>query len=115
MNKDTNDKINLNQIANLNLIKLVIVTTFIIVLSFVSSFIKGERAFFDVAINSAILIGITAASYILYKKDKDDKRIKYIVLVGYLSVWSYAFLSGNFLVVFAFGFPFLTAYALYGR
>lgn len=115
MNKDTNDKINLNQIANLNLIKLVIVTTFIVVLSLVSSLIKGERAFFDVAINSAILIGITAASYILYKKDKHDKRIKYIVLVGYLSVWSYVFLSGNFLVVFAFGFPFLTAYSLYGR
>lgn len=115
MNKDTNDKINLNQIANLNLIKLVIVTTFIIVLSLVSSFIKGERAFFDVAINSAILIGITAASYILYKKDKYDKRIKYIVLVGYLSVWSYVFLAGNFLVVFAFGFPVLTAFSLYGR
>lgn len=115
MNKDTNDKINLNQIANLNLIKLVMVTTFIVVLSLVSSLIKGERAFFDVAINSAILIGITAASYILYKKDKHDKRIKYIVLVGYLTVWSYIFLSGNFLVVFAFGFPLLTAFSLYGR
>lgn len=115
MNKDTNDKINLNQIANLNLIKLVMVTTFFVVLSLVSSLIKGERAFFDVAINSAILIGITAASYILYKKDKHDKRIKYIVIVGYLTVWSYIFLSGNFLVVFAFGFPLLTAFSLYGR
>lgn len=106
---------NLNQIANLNLVKLVIPTTLLIVISFILSFLKGERGVLELIINLLILGGITLASLILYKKDNDNRMIKYIVLIGYIIVWGYTFITGNSLTVFAFSFPFLAAYSLFAQ
>lgn len=114
MNKQANN-MNLNQIANLNLVKLVIPTTLLNVISFILSFLKGERYILELILNLAILGGITLASLIIYKKDNDNKMIKYIVLIGYIIVWGYTFVTGNSLTVFAFTFPFLAAYALFAR
>ena len=50
VNRQENN-MNLNQIANLNLVKLVIPTTLLIVISFILSFLKGERGVLELIIN----------------------------------------------------------------
>lgn len=115
MTNKTNDKMSLNQIANYNLIKLMKPTTIVVVLSLVFAVIRGERTIIDVGTNSFVLIGVTVMGEVLFRKNSDDKKIKYMALVGFLLVWAYLFLSGNYLIMFAFGFPFLTAYAIYGQ
>lgn len=113
MRVNSND-IRLNQIANKNLIKIVFITTIIVIISIWGEMLKGGRSITEWFLNSGILIITTITVTIMYKKDKENKFIRYIVFIGYVSVWLYTYLTSDRSIVFAFGFPFISAFVLYG-
>lgn len=115
MEVQKNDNIQLNQIANLNLIRIVFLTTLIVVLSILFEVIKGGRSLTEWVISSGILLITTISIYIIYKKDKENDYIKYIVFWGYIIVWAYIYITGRSSIVFAFGFPFISSFVLYGK
>lgn len=115
MEVQKNDDIQLKQIANLNLTKIVFITTFFVVLSILFEVIKGGRSFTEWIISSGILLITTIWTWIIYKKDKENDYLKYIVLCGYIIVWAYIYITGTHIIVFAFGFPFISSIVLYGK
>ena len=115
MEVQKNDNIQLNQIANLNLIRIVFLTTLIVVLSILFEVIKGGRSLTEWVISSGILLITTISIYIIYKKDKENDYIKYMVFWGYIIVWAYIYITGRSSIVFAFGFPFISSFVLYGK
>lgn len=66
MEVQKNDNIQLNQIANLNLIRIVFLTTLIVVLSILFEVIKGGRSLTEWVISSGILLITTISIYIIY-------------------------------------------------
>ncbi|HCW53336.1 MAG TPA: hypothetical protein DG753_06290 [Clostridium sp.] len=114
--KINNNSMNLNQIGNLNLVRVIIPTTILNGLSLILSFSKGERTFIELMINLVVLLGMTISSIILYRKNKEDKMIKYIVFVGYSFICGYLLITGNNNIAsFALMFPLLAIYTLYAR
>ena len=104
MEVQKNDNIQLNQIANLNLIRIVFLTTLIVVLSILFEVIKGGRSLTEWVINSGILLITTISIYIIYKKDKENDYIKYIVFGGYIIVWAYIYITGRSSIVSIYKF-----------
>ena len=85
------------------------------VLSILFEVIKGGRSLTEWVISSGILLITTISIYIIYKKDKENDYIKYIVFWGYIIVWAYIYITGRSSIVFAFGFPFISSFVLYGK
>lgn len=77
-------------------------------------FIKGERSLIFTVLFYMLLYGTIITAVKFHKKDPENRRTRDIIIVGFFIVWYLVFLTSQYIITFAFFFPFLIIYALYG-
>ena len=107
-------ELKLNRVANDNLVKMVRLITVILLLSTIGLYVTKVGTLVQAIIVSVAVVATWISSTITYRLNKDSVHVKDIVLIGYVISWTYTYVALDFYVSFAFGFPFITAYVLYG-
>ncbi|MBU5314909.1 hypothetical protein KQI30_01280 [Clostridium bornimense] len=107
-------EVSLGYIANNNLVRIVKITTPILIFALVMGVTNGSLNMMQSLIYALLVVVTFIWSHLLFKKDSESKSIRIIVFIVYIIVWIGVYFVGND-VNFAFIFPFLSSYVLYGR
>lgn len=107
-------EIRLDVIANTNLVRIVKVTTPILIFALIMGANTGSLNMMQALIYTILVVSTFIWSYLLLKKDSKSKIIRIVVFVVYIITWIGTYFVGSE-VNFAFIFPFLSSYVLYGR
>ena len=107
-------RISLEAISNTNLVRIVKIITPILVLSLIAGATSGSLNVIEASIYIVLVILTFIFSQFLLKRDRESKYIRVIVFVVYIISWVGIYFVGSD-VNFAFIFPFLSSYVLYGK
>lgn len=75
----------------------------------------GERSFATLIVFIVFVIGSVVVSFIILKKKPESMIPSHLILVVFFLVWLGIFMTTEYLVIFAFYFPFTVVYALTGK
>lgn len=90
-----------------------IVLCSVLVLAYLIEFIKGTRDIGYFLIMAVLLVAPVVANIIIYKKNRENKVIRYIMVVTYLLMYLFAMFTTNSITTFVYIVPFLVIIAMY--
>lgn len=76
---------------------------------------KANRTLLELILISLTTLASLVISFIVYLKNPNSNKIKIILSLGFLSVYSYVFLTSEHLLTYTFTFAFLSLFALYAN
>lgn len=77
--------------------------------------LRGDRGLVFAVLFYTLLYGTMISATKVYRQDNQDKRMRDIIIVGFFVTWLIVFLTSQYIISFAFIFPFLIIYSLYGE
>ncbi len=97
--------------------KIVLTTNWILdtflLLGYISEYIKGGRPLEYVLTLLLLLLVPMVSAQVIYKKKNDSAAIKYITIVGFFILYSYALFTTTRVLVFVYIIPIILNYLLY--
>lgn len=84
-----------------------------LLIGYIVEYLKGGRTFAFVMVFFLIMFTPLLTATILFKKNNDDEKIKYITLIGYFILYIFAVFSTTRTMVFVYILPMLSMYLLY--
>jgi len=101
--------------ANTNKVVLLInwILNVSMVLGYVVEYLKGARELSFVIFFTFLVFVPIGVANLIYLKNKESSLIKYITLIGYFVLYSFAMFTSSRILIFVYFFPIISMYLLY--
>ena len=98
---------------NANLIKGWLIIVVVLLIAYFIEFLKGQRTWQYMIVFSFFVAGPALFCYYFYRKDNEERRLRYLILGGYLVMYAFVLLTGSTTMVFTYILPMLSLIVLY--
>ncbi len=98
---------------NTNLIRGWMIIVVVLLAAYYVEFLKGQRTWRYMIIFSVFVAGPALVCYLFYRKNREDAKLRYLIVGGYLVMYAFVLLTGSTTMVFTYILPMLSLIVLY--
>lgn len=81
--------------------------------AYIGEYAKGQRTAGYVVCFSLSAVVPAVICYLFYRRDKEDRRLRYMILGGFFVMYAFALLTGRTVMIFSYILPMLSLIVLY--
>ena len=98
---------------NANLIRGWLIIVVVLLVAYFIEFLKGQRTWQYMIVFSVFVAGPALFCYFFYRRDNEERRLRYLILGGYLVMYAFVLWTGSTTMVFTYILPMLSLIVLY--
>ena len=98
---------------NANLIRGWLIIVVVLLTAYFIEFLKGQRTWQYMIVFSVFVAGPALFCYYFYRRNNEERKLRYLILGGYLVMYAFVLLTGSTTMVFTYILPMLSLIVLY--
>lgn len=104
---------NIEKKINWHLIRGWVIIVAILLVAYFGEFLKGQRTGKYMIFFSVFTVAPALICSLFYRRNREDKRLRYLILGGYFVMYTFVLLTGSTMMVFTYILPMLSLIVLY--